>query len=108
MTQPPPAPVLKPPDVGEKTQQVPSGRPASSLSVLPTENRRVTSAKPPFVRIRAGQGPSDPQSSDTLFQKSTKPIRESRPDLSEHSAWIQPPTNRVMEKVMRYEQTLST
>jgi hypothetical protein len=99
--------VLKPPDVGENILQVPSGGPASSLSVLPTENHRYASAKPQIVSIRAGQGPSDPQTSDALFKKSARSIRESRPDVSEKlPTLIQPSSSRVQEQVKRYEAAI--
>lgn len=96
--------MLKPLDVGENTLQVPSGRLASSLSVLPTEHRRHASAKPQIVSIRAGQGPSDPQTSDALLKKSARSMRENRPEVSEQpSTSTQLPTNRVQEQVKRYE-----
>lgn len=97
------------PEMGENNSQVPQGPPASSLSVSPTENRRLASAKQQFVSIRAGQGPSDPQTSDALFKKPAKSIRETRPDNSDQpSASVLPPTTRVQEQVKRYESFKST
>jgi hypothetical protein len=76
------------------------------LSVLPTENRRYASAKPQLVSIRAGQGPSDPQTSDAL-KKSAKTTRESRPDVLEKpSTSTQASNSRVQEHVKRYEASL--
>jgi hypothetical protein len=93
----------KPQDIDVSLSQVPSAHPVSSLSVLPTENRRYASAKPQLVSIRAGQGPSDPQTSDAL-KKSAKTTRESRPDIQEKpSTSTQASNSRVQEHVKRYE-----
>ena len=100
---------MKAPDISVHLLQLPSAHPASSLSVLPTENSRPAGAKPQFVSIRAGQGPSDPQTSDALFKKSARPIRESRPDpVDQSSASAQPPNNYVHEHVKRYEASIRT
>lgn len=104
--QPPPTPVLKPSDIGASQTHTNADYAAPSLSVLPTVNRSLASAKPQFVSIRAGQGPSDPQAVEAL-QKSTKATRDSRPEVSPEKVSVtQSSSTLVRDRIRKYEASI--
>lgn len=99
-----------------KTSELPPVQPSldppiASSSVLSAENRGAT-AKPYFTSIRAGEGPSDTPVPEPTSRKSTKSIRETRPQQQqqppppEKTPAVQTSSNTVRERIRSIEASL--